>query len=168
MKEIALTKGFVAIVDDSDFKSVSALCWHASTRKQRTYAARKIRRADGSRGTQYLHQFLFPEAKEVDHWDGDGLNNQRGNLRPCTRSQNVRGFRRKPSGTHSQYRGVTWHFGAGKWVAQTRVNGKHIHLGYFSNEQDAAVAYDTAAVRIFGEFAAPNFPQFQSTPTTTV
>ena len=158
VQEIVLTQGFKTLVDDEDFDSASALNWHARRKGKTVYALRKIRRPDGSRSVQYLHQFLFPEAGEIDHKDGDGLNNRRHNLLPCTHQQNLQSHRRKIPGTSSQFRSVTWHSLARKWAAQIKCNGKRFHLGLFLNESDAARAYDVRAREYFGIFAAPNFP----------
>lgn len=85
----------------------------------------------------------------VDHIDGNGLNNTRGNLRLCTIAENLHGIMRGPRG-RSRYRGVSWHSATGKWEARISVRGKRISLGLFSSEEDAAIAYDMAKTREFG------------------
>ena len=93
---------------------------------------------------------------DVDHQDGDGLNNQRNNLRPATRQQNMRnGFKR--AGCSSQFKGVCWAKREAKWVAKIRVNKRLLHLGYFIQEHLAAAAYSDAAKQFFGEFARTNY-----------
>lgn len=157
MRKILLTQGKVALVDDADFGAVNAFGWCAAKLGRGFYAVRNVQQADGSRATQYMHQFLLPGVPRLDHRDGNGLNNQRDNLRPATARQNQQGFQRKRANTSAQFRGVTLHF-CGKWQARIGVNGKKIHLGYSRSETDAAKAYDDAARKTFGEFASPNFP----------
>jgi hypothetical protein len=87
----------------------------------------------------------------IDHKDGNGLNNQEGNLRIATYSQN-NWNRRKQAGT-SQYKGVCWYPRYNKWLAQLRANSKRHHLGYFDTEEEAYEAYCRAAEKLHGEFA---------------
>lgn len=157
MKTIPLTQGLIAQVDDADFKAVNRFKWCAQRIGRNFYAARRFRKPDGKQGYQYLHQFLFPGVLRVDHRDGDGLNNQRYNLRPATNQQNLWGFQRKRPGATSKFRGVSWESRRLTWHARLKISGKSIHLGYFDDETDAACAYDTAAIKYFGEFASPNF-----------
>jgi hypothetical protein len=103
----------------------------------------------------------------VDHADGDGLNNQRYNLRPADHTLN--NANRRPATTHSgkakssRYKGVHWFKpgpgkGRARWHAQIRIGGRDRSLGYFYDEEAAARAYDAAARAEWGEFAHPNFP----------
>lgn len=157
MKEIPLTKGYVALVDDADFDALNVYSWFAVKEGQNVYATRSITRADGSRTRQYMHRFLMPGVRGIDHRDGRGVNNQRKNIRPATKTQNAQGFQRKRASASSNYRGVAWDSNREKWMATIRVNRKGIFLGRFSLEVNAACAYDTAARKHFGEFATPNF-----------
>lgn len=157
MKEIPLTQGHVALVDDADFESVSKFKWHATKGLSGIwYARRNVRKPDGTRMTQRLHQFLMPGVLMVDHEDGDGLNNRRYNLRHCTPSQNQCNSRKRAGSSTSK--GVSWNLRQGKWIAYINLNGKRRHLGLFKSEDAAAQAYDTAARTLHKEFAAPNFP----------
>lgn len=158
MKTILLTKGQVAFVDDEDFDAVNVYKWHAVPKRRRFYAARKFIDQEGRKVTQYLHHFLLPGVARVDHRDGNGCNDQKGNLRPATNQQNCQGFRQPKVGASSKFRGVTWHRQRGKWAAQLCCGGKHISLGLFTSEVEAAKAYDKGALKYFGEFACPNFP----------
>lgn len=157
MKSIDLTRGKLTFIDDEDFAHVSKLNWFSQKVGRRWYAACDLR----SRGGAYilLHRFILsaPEGKEVDHKNGDGLDNRRDNLRICSVKNNRRAFRRKIIGCSSRFRGVRWHTLRNKWSAQIKTNGKQFYLGLFTDEVDAAIAYDTAAKKYFGEFASLNF-----------
>lgn len=158
MKTIPLTQGKVALVDDADFETASQFKWHA-VRKGRGIYARHMQRKPHRRGASiYLHQLLMPGVPEIDHKDGNGLNNQRENIRPVSHMLNMRGFRTKQIGASSMFRGVSWDCNKRKWQAYINYNKKRIPLGRFESENEAARAYDLAAKKLFGEFACPNFP----------
>lgn len=155
---IPLTKGYNAIVDQSDYFALAGFSWHALRVSRRVYAAR-TEVVDGKKNCVLMHRQIMgePENMDVDHEDGDGLNNRRYNLRTATRQQNLQGFQRKPSGVTSTYRGVSWHAQIGKWRAVIRLSRKQISLGCYREEKDAARAYDAGAKKYFGKFACPNF-----------
>lgn len=158
MKTIKLTQGKAALVDDADFERVKAHKWHALKSRRGFYAVRGLRKSDGKKTLQYLHRFLLPGVAEIDHRDGNGLNNQRENLRPVTHQQNMQGFQRKRLGATSKFRGVSWYKNISKWEARIQVSGKRIFLGHFTDETKAARAYDAAARHYFGDSAYFNFP----------
>lgn len=158
MKTISLTNSDeVAMVDDLDFTDVNRFSW---ARDLKGYVYRNLPRSGGKAIKQFLHQYLLGVRSgfEVDHKDLDKKNNQRENLRQATRSQNCANGRKRP-GTSSRFKGVCWHKARGKWIADIRIKGQHIHLGLFLIEEDAGLAYDVAASEHFGEFARLNFPQ---------
>jgi hypothetical protein len=160
MKEIPLSRGFVALVSDEDYERVSQFKWHARPGKHTTYAQRNIRKPDGRRTTQLLHRFILGITDfkiEIDHRNRDGLRNTRGNLRRATHSQN-RANSRKLCRCTSHYRGVFWAKRDRKWRAYIQLNGKYIYLGCFTDELSAALAFDEAARSLFGPFASCNFP----------
>lgn len=151
---IPLTQGKVAVIDFEDFEKVRAHKWCAQKVRNSWYA---LSRADKGRQI-LLHRFLYPEAKEdVNHTDGDGLNNTRQNLTQCSHAQNMMGFQSKRLGTSSKFRGVSWHAKNRKWRALIKISGTTISIGCYTVEEDAARAYDRAARKYFGEFASPNF-----------
>lgn len=156
MKEIPLTQGYVAIVDDEDYDAVMAFKWFAHVQRNATYVGRKARRADGLWADIRLHTFLTGWPL-VDHRDGDGLNNRRANLRPATRAENNRNRRRSLSNNASGFKGVCRD--RGKWRAYIYVDDKQHHLGMFPTAEAAALAYDVAALELHGEFARLNFPE---------
>jgi hypothetical protein len=155
VKDILLSRGLVALVDDADFAAVSAFKWHTLKCKRHVYAARNVYRADGTRTLLLLHKFLMPEAALVDHEDGNGLNCSRQNLRAATRSQNQQAFCHKRKGT-SKFRGVNLRRRKGTWVARIQTPTGRLYLGDFELETDAARAYNIAAKQLFGKFASFN------------
>lgn len=148
MKEIKLTKGKVAIVDDEDFESLSQFKWHCSVgyAMRREYPSRKI---------LLMHRVILnpPEGKEPDHINGDRLDNRRCNLRISTRSENNLN-KNVQKNSSSGFKGVSWKKGRSKWRAY--MGGAHI--GHFNTKEEAAKAYDKKALEVFGEFAKLNFP----------
>lgn len=154
MKTIPIHGGKNAQVDDEAFDGLSAFKWHLS---DSGYAVR----ADYSSGSLKIvrmHRQIFGarEGQLIDHRDGDRLNNQIANLRLCSRAENL--MNQQPlRGTTSRFKGVYWLKANGKWRAKIKANGKCICLGLFTDEIEAAKAYDRAAILHFGDFARPNF-----------
>jgi hypothetical protein len=101
-----------------------------------------------------MHTLLMPGAAQIDHRDGDGLNNRRENLRPATRTQN-NANQRKYRGT-SRYKGVSWDVSSRRWRARIHCDHRETSLGQFTSEADAARAYNAAALEHFGEYARLN------------
>lgn len=162
MKEIQLTQGKVAFVDDGDYELVSSLKWSIrvcrlpSGRTNHYAVHRKTDKTTGKRSILRMHNFILGVTL-IDHKDGDGLNNQRGNLRPVTHQQNM--MNRNPSPmpkATSQFKGVSKSAKNKTWLARICIYGKTVHLGRHFNEIDAAIAYNNAAITYFGEFAALN------------
>ena len=152
MKQIELTRGYVATVDDADYEWLTSLgSWSArETVDGRVYAQRAV-----GRTTEQMHRVIAGHAL-VDHINGDGLDNRRSNLRPATVTQNNRNARRRKD-NRSGFKGVTRQ-ASGLWRARITVDGLQIRLGTFDAPEDAARAYDAAAIHHFGEFARLNFP----------
>jgi len=151
MKEIRLKNSDkVALVDDDDYERLSQFVWRFQKGRQTGYAVR----GDGI----LMHSEVLGTALEVDHVNRNGLDNRKVNLRHATPSQQqankIKGNWRKFT---SKYKGV--HFYQNRWQATICKNKKKIYLGRFLDEVDAARAYDRAAIELFGEFAATNFPE---------
>lgn len=158
MKEISLTQGKFVQVSDED-RDLAQRAWRFDR-----YAGRRDYQACPP-ATVYMHQEIMrrmlggpiPEGYEVDHIDGNKLNNQRANLRLATRQQNVANRNGRGAAT-SQYKGVSWDAKNKNWRASIRANYKSENLGRYASEEQAARAYDKAAREHFGEFAWLNFP----------
>jgi hypothetical protein len=153
---INLSQGQVAIVDSEDYERLSAFKWYAQRSTNTFYAKRNILLPDGRRTTGFMHIEIMG-ALGVDHIDGDGLNNRKENLRPCSHADNCKNTRSR-KGSSSQYKGVKRYRGV-KWAAQIQTNGKQNFIGYFDDEVEAALAYDRIATQLHGEFARLNFPK---------
>lgn len=157
MKEISLTRGHKAIVDDADYEWLSFYSWCASVGKSNHVAAvtRLWSVNRGPRSTITMHRLILkaPVGIFVDHINGDSLDNRRQNLRFCTHAQNMRN--RKPCAGKDLPKGVNQV--NGRYRAQIAVDGKQFHVGYFATPEAAGRAYDAAALRLHGEFARTNF-----------
>jgi len=158
-KEIQLTQGYVTLVDDEDYEWLTQWKWRALKSRNDWYAVRTITRWLGKREAIYMHRAIMdaPDKMDIDHRDGNGLNNQRDNLRVCTTAQNAMNQSKHADNT-SGFKGVCWDKQNGKWKARIQVNGTNQHLGHFPTAEDAARAYDAASIEYHGEFAWLNFP----------
>ncbi len=157
MKEIPLTKGQVALVDDEDYEALAKFKWHAHKFSQTWCAARNVRGDDGVKRIVLMHRVIMgaPPGADVDHRNHNGCDNRRENLRVCTRQQNLRN-QRKRAGKSSRLKGVSLCGQTGRWAAALKVGTKKVWLGRFKTEADAGAAYDRAAREHFGEFACLN------------
>ena len=137
------------MVDDEDFETLNQFYWQANSQ----FAV--FRQTEN--GTVQIHRLIMnaPNDMEVDHIDGNRLNNQKSNLRLATSSQNKcnRGPRKDNT---SGYKGVSWHKQLSKWTARIKSGKKYKHLGLFIKKVDAALAYNQAAQEIQKEFAFIN------------
>ena len=159
MKLIPLTRGLFAKIDDSDYVRLMKHKWQASSDTRKHIYARGI--VNGKH--IYMHRFILrltDSVMDVDHKDGNGLNNQRSNIRICNRSSNLQN--RKISRGKSKYMGVSLQIG--KWRSSLYVDKKRIYLRLFNSEINAAKAYDRAAIKYHKEFANLNFPQKPQKP----
>jgi hypothetical protein len=164
MKEIHITRGATTLVDDEDYETLNKYKWYRiigygnhqySARYLKTHSSRKQ-----SRELIYMHRVIMgnpPMNKDIDHMDGNGLNNQKNNLRVATRSQN-QANRGKPKNNTSGYKGVVIERRKcrRKYLAIIKIDGRTKYLGCFYSAKEAGIAYNKAAINIFGEFAKLN------------
>lgn len=150
---IALNRGF-ALVDAERFEELNAFVWSASGRYGRHAA-----RGDGSRKTISLHHAVLdiPGHVHIDHKNRNGLDCRRDNLRVADNSLNHANIDKMRKATTSKYKGVHWRKDRAKWSAEIKIKCRRLKLGCYTDEREAAIAYDRAAVQHFGEFAKTNF-----------
>lgn len=153
MKEIQLSQGKVALVDDEDYERLMQWKWYTVKHRASFYAHSTLEKLK-------MHRIVMnaPKGVLVDHIDGNGLNNQKKNLRLCTNSQNLinRGL---PSNNTIGYKGVSSNGNTGRfWKAEIKKDDKKIYIGNYKTPEEAAKAYDRKAIELFGEFAWLNFP----------
>lgn len=157
MRTIPLSQGYEAIVDDADYPLVSQYKWSVNSNGKRNsqYAYRSLPRQRRPQKHLLLHRFIMQpsEQQEIDHIDGNGLNNTRKNLRFCTRRENCWNtgkFKRK---CKSSFKGVSIHKASGLWVGYLNHMGRRAWTGYYKSEQEAARARDFVAIQLYGPFA---------------
>lgn len=154
MAEIPLTQGFVALVDDEDYEFLSQWSWCYKITKKGGYACRGTR-IGGKPKMYYMHRTIMDEpACQVDHRNGNKLDNRRSNLRLATSEQN-RQNQPKRSDNTSGFKGVSYDKNRGRWKATVR--GRLI--GRFATAEEAARVCDREARLLYGEFAVLNFPK---------
>ena len=153
MKEIDLGGGKVALVDDEDFERLAGP-WHISTRGYATRMEKDPK--TGKWVSVFMHRRVMGiehgDPRRVDHIDGNGLDNRRKNLRPCSHAENMRNCK-KSATNKSGFKGVCWRAKAKKWAAHIHFNGKQKFLGLFETPNEAHEAYKEAAISLHGQFA---------------
>lgn len=157
MKQIPLTQGLFAIVDDDDFDHLYKFKWYAKKKSHCYYACRK-KNVNGKKTVITMHSHILkitPELPFIDHINLNGLDNQKSNLRLCTKTQNCRNRSKKPGRFSSDYKGVQLDKQTGKWKSFIHFDGKSI-TKTFSSEIEAALHYNKMASQHFGEFALLN------------
>lgn len=154
MKTIRLTREKQALVDDDDFEKLIGHKWFFGTSG---YAVRNVRTEGGEKTQIYMHRVILgtPDGKKTDHVNENKLDNRKENLRVCSVAEN-----HWNKGAHkdskSGLKGVFFHKRTGKFEAQIMALGKRYHLGYFFKKEEAAIAYNQAAMELHREFAKLN------------
>jgi hypothetical protein len=148
---------YEVIIDEEDYDLVSQYKWFPAKNEYTVYAIAHGPTIGGKRETIRIHRLIMNATKEeyVDHKNRNGLDNRKENLRLCSPRQNKQN--QKPySRAISKYKGVVFDKDANKWRARISIENKRIHLGRFTTEEEAAIAYNNAAIKYFGEFARLN------------
>lgn len=154
MKTIPLTQGLCAMVDDVDCEYLSKFKWYALKNANAYYAVRNVYQPNDRQIKIHMHRVILecPDNFQVDHIDGNGLNNQKNNIRIVTSRQNHQNLHNIRS---SKYPGVARNLNTtNPWSALIKINGKTKHLGVFPSETDAFCAYVTAVTNL-GEAILP-------------
>jgi hypothetical protein len=144
MKQIELTQGKAAIIDDDDYVKVNQYKWYANKHGKTFYARRNIHIGKNRQSNIKMHHFILGKplpGYEYDHIDGNGLNNQKSNIVMKTHRQNCQN---RHIAKASKYPGISWFKRTKQWIAQIQTNGKCRGLGYFATEEEAYAAYKQA------------------------
>lgn len=152
---IRIPSGEEILVDSEDYPKVELFRWFRASR--RPYAHAHVRGADGRRHQIQMHRLIMnpPANLVIDHIDGDPKNNRKSNLRVCTQAENSRNQRSQKSKA-SRWRGVSMCKSTGRWQVAIRVGGTRVWGGRFSDEIEAAQAYNQLAITHHGQFARLN------------
>jgi len=157
---IHIKKFRFAVVDSDDFDRLSRFKWRLCRSNRTFYAFCTVSQGPLLRPrVVWLHHLVLPppDGYLIDHRNHNGLDNRCCNLRIATPSENQQNARKTKSKTSSRYKGVDLVKATGKWRTRIAVAGRRLFLGSFTSESDAALAYDHAALKYFGEFACLNF-----------
>lgn len=157
MKEISLTLGKVALVDDDDYERIVRHKWQFYPYNA-GYAVRKGSKRNGEPRTVRMHREIMnaPKGVQIDHINGNGLDNRKSNLRFANTQQNAFN-REKPSvNCSSKYKGVLKRRDDSNWVVRIKYNNRQFHLGTYQSETYAAAVYNVAAHIMFGSYCRIN------------
>ena len=159
MKQIPLTQGQYALVDDADYDWLNQWNWCANLMNGNFYVVRMSSMKNGKRHIIRMHRQIleleYGDKRQGDHVNHITLDNQRENLRICTLGQNQMNRVKQPN-TSSQFKGVSWYKRHKKWRVHIRIDKITKHIGLFVSEKEAALAYNEAAKKHYGEFANLN------------
>jgi hypothetical protein len=171
VREIKLTQGKVALVNDEDYDVLRQYNWCVGRNGRTFYAVRNVPKPGGGQNTERMHRIVLARklGREIapgmvpDHEDGNGLNNQRYNLREVTGGQNMRNCRKRSANPSSKHLGVSWFRDRSKWRADIS-NGKKIYLGSYETELEAALARE-AYITAHPELMAKSNEETAKKPT---
>ena len=159
MKKIALSgkkgNGKFALVDNSDYEYLNQFKWHISSPGYPTRGIWSSQRKQNKLVNMHRELIKSEKGFEIDHINGDKLDNRRSNLRIVTHKQNIAN-QKLQSKSRSGYKGVSYYKNYKKWEAYICTNKKKYRLGYFITKEEGALAYNQAAIKYFGEFARLN------------
>lgn len=157
---VPVWNGFTALVDETDAEEMMHFAWHVSKGYRTKYARSKIRDSAGRWLSVSMHRMIMksPVGIEIDHINGNGLDNRRSNLRFATHSQNA-AYSGLRITNQTSYKGVHFRSDRGYFRMTVRCGSERIRRNGFSNAEEAARAYDEEALRLFGDFAVLNFPK---------
>jgi len=158
MKNIIFSNGKQALIDDKNFEKINQYKWTYFKAESGKEYARREKKINGERIIYLMHRVILnaPSNKEIDHINGNGLDNRESNLRVCSHLENMRNRKLHKNNT-SGFKGVSLYRRNRKWRSEINVNKKTIVLGSFNSVIDAAKAYDAAAKIYFNRFAKYNF-----------
>lgn len=165
MKELEFKDGTRTLVDDEDADLLGSYGWYPLKDGKRVYAYANTRTPEGKATTAKLHRLvaarMFGEEaivrRRVDHVNNEGLDNRRKNLRMAGAGQNAVNSPKRAGQYSSKYKGAYLHKPSGRYLAQIRIDGERRSLGYFDTQEQAAVAYDRAAMERYDDFEQLNF-----------
>lgn len=146
----------IFFIDGEDLEKIKGYKW--IPRRYKNKSIFYINTYTKENNSLLLHRLImdFPEGMVVDHIDGNPLNNQKSNLRVCSKAQNTRNRKKPSTGLTSKYKGVHLFKRDNKYIAKIGINDLRKYLGIYDNESDAAIAYNEAAIKYHGEFARLN------------
>jgi hypothetical protein len=150
---VPLSLGYSAVIDASDVQLVAGSNWYAKRGRNTIYAIRAVYVGDQKSTSEHLHRIILgaQQGVQVDHIDGDGLNNRRANLRAVSASENAMNQRLRKNNT-SGHRGVSYCAARNKWIAQIQAFNNYYHLGKFETKEEAIIAYMRASAELHEEF----------------
>lgn len=141
----------IVLIDDEDYDKIKDYKWCVVKESNRFYSMTKIKNKSVK-----MHRLIMDYPKMVDHINGNGLDNRKSiNLRECNHSKNGMNQNKQYNKT-TNYKGVSFDKSRNKYKAYLKYNQKYIFLGRFKTEDQAAIAYNIAALKYFGDFARPN------------